>query len=79
MPAKNPKPNPKPDRDSIDIRGIETRSGFDFTDEKYRSRVATAAYYKAERRGFAQGGEMDDWLSAEREINAKVSRDEKSQ
>lgn len=54
--------NQKPDRQSIDVRGIESRSSFDFTDEAHRNRVATAAYYKAERREFSGGGERDDWL-----------------
>jgi len=27
--------------------------------------IATAAYYLAERRGFAPGRELDDWLEAE--------------
>ena len=35
-------------------------------DERHR-RIAVAAYYRAERRGFAPGGEQDDWLEAERE------------
>lgn len=30
--------------------------------------IATAAYFRAERRGFAPGGEIDDWLAAEAEI-----------
>ena len=32
-------------------------------------RVAVAAYYNAERRGFKAGGEQDDWLEAEKEID----------
>jgi len=36
--------------------------------EAHRRRIAEAAYYRAERRGFAPGGEVDDWLEAEREI-----------
>ena len=31
--------------------------------------VAMAAYYRAERRGFGAGGELEDWLAAEREID----------
>ncbi len=31
--------------------------------------IRTAAYFRAERRGFAPGGELDDWLEAEREID----------
>jgi len=29
--------------------------------------IATAAYYKAQARGFASGQELDDWLQAEAE------------
>jgi hypothetical protein len=32
--------------------------------------VAEAAYYHAERRGFAPGGEEHDWLRAEAEVDA---------
>jgi hypothetical protein len=32
--------------------------------------VRTAAYYRAERRGFAPGYEWDDWLAAEAEVSA---------
>lgn len=38
-------------------------------DERLNS-IATAAYYKAEARGFVPGMEMDDWLDAETEIDA---------
>ena len=31
--------------------------------------IAAAAYYRAERRGFAPGGELSDWLEAERELD----------
>ena len=30
--------------------------------------TADAAYYRAQRRGFAPGCELDDWLAAEQEI-----------
>ncbi len=30
--------------------------------------IAVAAYYRAEKRGFAPGGEMQDWIEAEAEI-----------
>ena len=33
-------------------------------------RIAEAAYRRAARRGFAPGGELDDWLAAEREYDA---------
>lgn len=33
-----------------------------------RIMIAEAAYFRSERRGFAGGSELDDWLEAEREI-----------
>lgn len=33
-----------------------------------RAMTAEAAYYRAERRGFAPGRELDDWVAAEAEI-----------
>lgn len=31
--------------------------------------ISEAAYFIAERRGFAPGHELSDWLAAEREVN----------
>lgn len=39
-----------------------------------RERIARAAYQKAEQRGFAPGGEVDDWVRAERELDEKDGR-----
>ena len=36
--------------------------------EELQKMIAIAAYYRAERRGFASGCELDDWLAAEAEI-----------
>jgi hypothetical protein len=36
--------------------------------ELNRERIAIAAYYKAQSRGFAPNHEVDDWLEAEKEI-----------
>lgn len=30
--------------------------------------IAEAAYFRAERRGFSEGGALNDWLEAERQI-----------
>lgn len=38
-------------------------------DTARRARIAIAAYYRAERRGFAPGHEVEDWLEAEREVD----------
>lgn len=36
--------------------------------EAVRQSIAEAAYFKAEKRGFASGCDVDDWLAAEAEI-----------
>jgi hypothetical protein len=38
--------------------------------ESRRRRTAIAAFYRAQARGFAPGKELEDWLEAEREIEA---------
>ena len=45
----------------------------------YRELIAIAAYYRAERRGFAPGGETEDWLEAEREVAARLDEARGSQ
>lgn len=35
--------------------------------------IALDAYYRAERRGFAPGSELTDWLEAEAEFDAAVA------
>jgi hypothetical protein len=37
--------------------------------ERHR-RICELAYRRAEQRGFAPGAEVDDWLEAEREVDA---------
>ena len=38
---------------------------------QHESLVRTAAYLRAERRGFAPGYEVEDWLAAEAEVSAR--------
>ena len=38
---------------------------------EFRQMVAINAYYRAEKRGFEPGHEMDDWLEAEQEIKSR--------
>jgi hypothetical protein len=37
--------------------------------EERRRLIADAAHFRAERRGIAAGGELDDWLAAEAETD----------
>ena len=48
-------------------------AGIQVSPERRRGMIAEAAYWRAERRGFAPGSEMEDWLAAEREIDALLS------
>jgi hypothetical protein len=41
---------------------------------KLHAMIAEAAYYRAERRGFAPGHELEDWLQAEAQIAAPAAR-----
>ena len=43
------------------------------TPEEWRQRVATAAYLRAEARGFVGGSAEEDWLEAEKEIAARLA------
>jgi hypothetical protein len=40
------------------------------TSEVRRRRIAEIAYYRAERRGFRDGSALEDWLVAERAVDA---------
>lgn len=40
--------------------------------EDRHNMIATAAYYRAERRGFNAGCETEDWLEAEAEIDSML-------
>lgn len=41
--------------------------------ESREARIAEAAYWRAERRGFGSGQELDDWLAAEKEVDEDIA------
>jgi hypothetical protein len=43
-------------------------AGFDPSSSR-EALIATAAYYRAQKRGFRPGHEIEDWLTAEREVD----------
>lgn len=49
--------------------GLSDEAEMHLRAERRRARIAEAAYYRAERRGFAPGGEEQDWFEAEAEID----------
>ena len=38
----------------------------------HHASIAEAAYFRAERRGFAPGHELEDWLAAEDEVEQRL-------
>lgn len=72
---KTPAPaaqEPSSDTRSTDIgvtaTQLERREIPSFSENR-EQRIAEAAYWRAERRGFGAGQELDDWLAAEREVD----------
>jgi Protein of unknown function (DUF2934) len=54
------------------LQKVTTPAGDPTADEKeLRRMIAEAAYYRAEKRGFAPGLESEDWRLAEAEIRAR--------
>ena len=43
-------------------------------DDVWRAMVATAAYYRAQARGFQQGSPEQDWLAAEAELKQQLGK-----
>lgn len=43
----------------------------DFQAQYFQTRIAEAAYFLAEQRGFSPGFEMEDWLAAEAQVQAR--------
>jgi hypothetical protein len=41
--------------------------------EERTRRVALAAYFRAQQRGFAPGCELEDWLEAERQVDRELT------
>ncbi|HVJ13377.1 MAG TPA: DUF2934 domain-containing protein [Burkholderiales bacterium] len=46
----------------------------DISPEELRKLIAEAAYYRAKKRGFAPGYEIDDWVQAEAEVKRLIGR-----
>ena len=59
--AKTSKARPRPK--------AATKKPSDATKKELKHLIAAAAYHRAEKRGFAPGYELQDWLDAEAEIN----------
>lgn len=63
---------PTPDKPKASAAAKRARAGAEPAAAERRVWIATAAYFRAERRGFAPGGEVDDWLEAEAELSTRT-------
>jgi len=52
------------------VHGEPVPQGSVWSPEEREYLISEAAYYRAERRGFAPGNEIEDWLQAETEIDS---------
>lgn len=70
-PVKGSRPGHAPRRSKITADGPSpSGDGQAILDERQRREmIATAAFLRAQRRGFESGAELEDWLAAEEEID----------
>lgn len=65
-PGSNPNSGSKPN-------SLLGRSLAPVTPEKRQAMIAEAAYYIAAQRGFGEGRNLEDWLLAEKQIDARLT------
>jgi len=54
-------------------QAVESAVPAPFTGPEQRAAlIAEAAYFRAEKRGFAPGHDTEDWLAAEAEVDARL-------
>jgi hypothetical protein len=62
-PSRNAKTAPRHKAPPAPVQNVEISA------DARRGMIAEAAYLRAERRGFASGYELDDWIAAENEVD----------
>lgn len=69
--APAPRQPPTPEPTEVTAIHLERREIPSFSESR-EARIAEAAYWRAERRGFVAGQELDDWLAAEKEVDGHI-------
>jgi hypothetical protein len=72
-PAAGGQQPPKSESTEVTAASLERREIPSFSESR-EARIAEAAYWRAERRGFVAGQELDDWLAAEREVDEDLAQ-----
>lgn len=62
----------KPEKAPVIKKAVAKKKEIAASPEQRYHMISTAAYYLAERRGFAVGYEAQDWIAAEAEVDAKL-------
>jgi hypothetical protein len=58
--------------ESLQLPYYAIRTAVPYSSEDRHKAICEAAYFRAERRGFASGHELDDWLAGEAEIKEQA-------
>jgi hypothetical protein len=58
----------------LETESVVTRDGTYTEPEDRLEMIAEAAYYRAEKRGFDPGHEIEDWLEAELAVDETIKR-----
>lgn len=59
-------------------RSLEERSDYERHRFRHRQSMAVGAHYKASKRGFGSGRELEEWLEEDPEIAARLAIGEPS-
>lgn len=68
--GKTPAAKPRATRPAATRPKLRAKKNAGVPSEERTRLIAEAAYFKAAQRGFAKGGELEDWIEAEAEIDA---------
>jgi hypothetical protein len=71
-PATQPPRKRAPRKASAGAPAISATFGQFVGPEHRAALIAEAAFFRAEKRGFSPGHEVEDWLAAESEVDAKL-------
>jgi hypothetical protein len=75
-PAKAPKTRTKARSTEPQASPFEPRARAEVPADEVRKLIAEAAYYRAKKRGFTPGHEVEDWVQAEAEVLRRIGADE---
>ncbi|HKY02834.1 MAG TPA: DUF2934 domain-containing protein [Burkholderiales bacterium] len=74
-----PSLNGSPDTLTVGVQGQGSIRTATASPEELGRMISEAAYYRAEKRGFEPGYEMEDWIAAEIELNVRLDESSKAE